>query len=490
MQSTVSNKPTSRHAAAGQLRIGIDFGTTNTSAAYFDGRQLQPIVLDPTNDNPQLLRSLIYVNREQQVALGLPAAQTFLAQDTGREVILEEKYVGTIEYTVAQQFKGPLDPDGPITIIQDVTIEDDVGMRGRLLQSIKTGLRAESYTGTTIFGCFYSLQELIAPLLRQVRTQASTQLGSEITAATLGRPVQFVDDPRADQAAEERLREAAYLAGFTSIDFVPEPVAAAAFYLAQVTTPEIILVFDFGGGTLDLTVLRTDGQGNHTFLATHGVLLGGDDLDSAMMRQLVAPHFGVGGAIDTNFDDRPILFPEDLADHLQQWQTIPNLSRPKAQTVIKRALQYSPTPEKFVALETLVMRNYGFALFEQIEGAKRRLSTADQTNVHLAVPGIDLDQPISRRAFNRAINEEVSLAREGVRTVLDQAGASRAAIDAVVTTGGSSVIPIFQKMLTDEFPAAHLVPLDTFSGVTNGLAIRAYESTALGWKMVHLGSNL
>ena len=357
MNNSANSKP---------IRIGIDFGTTNTSAAYYDGSQIQPIILDPANANANLLRSMIYVTRTQQTYLGLKAVETFLAQDTGREVIYEEKVVGTITNTVASH-----DADENITIIYDTIIEDDVGIRGRLLQSIKTGLRADTYKGTAIFGRFYTLQELIALLLRQVRTQASQQLGIEVTAATLGRPVQFVDDPQADQYAEQRLREAAALAGFTDVNFVPEPVAAASFYLAQAQGAQTMLVFDFGGGTLDLTVLRIDGQGNHTLLATHGVLVGGDDLDSAIMRHVVAPHFGVGAAIDNNFDDRPLLFPEDLADHLYQWQTIPNLSRPKALIVIKRALQYSPTPEKFVALETLVTRNYGFALFEQIEAAKR-----------------------------------------------------------------------------------------------------------------------
>ena len=455
------------------IRIGIDFGTTNTSAAYYDGSQIQPIILDPANANANLLRSMIYVTRTQQTYLGLKAVETFLAQDTGREVIYEEKVVGTITNTVASH-----DADENITIIYDTIIEDDIGIRGRLLQSIKTGLRADTYKGTAIFRRFYTLQELIALLLRQVRTQASQQLGVEVTAATLGRPVQFVDDPQADQYAEQRLREAAALAGFTDVNFVPEPVAAASFYLAQAQGAQTVLVFDFGGGTLDLTVLRIDGQGNHTLLATHGVLVGGDDLDSAIMRHVVAPHFGVGAAIDNNFDDRPLLFPEDLADHLYQWQTIPNLSRPKALIVIKRALQYSPTPEKFVALETLVTRNYGFALFEQIEAAKRRLSDREQTTVQLAVAGIDLNQSVTQRTFNRAVNDEVSYAREGVRKVLVSAGISATAIDAVVTTGGSSVIPIFQKMLTDEFPSATLVPLDTFSGVTNGLAIRAYEVQA------------
>lgn len=462
------------------MKLGIDFGTTHTSAAVYDGQQFHPITLDPLNANPSLLRSMIYITREQECFLGAKAVHTYLAEDTGRPVVYEEKRVGTIEYTVAQQFKGPLDPDGPITIIQDVTIEDDIGARGRLLQSIKTGLRSASYQGTDIFGRYYTLPTLIALLLCHVRTQAEIQLGKSVRGVTLGRPVQFSDDPAADQYAEERLRQAAQLAGFTEISFLPEPVAAASFYLTQVTKPETVLVFDFGGGTLDLTVMRADAGRVHDILATHGVLVGGDDLDSSLMCSRVAPHFGAGAAMDHNFDGRPVPFPEDLAAELRQWQTIPNLSRPKPLGVIQRAKRYSPEPAKFVALEALVTRNHGFALFEQIEQTKRLLSTAVQAPLTMTAPGIDLNLQVTRRDLQMAINDEVSRAREGVRAVIAQAGLTADDVDAVVTTGGSSVIPIFQRMLLREFPAAHLVPLDTFSGVTNGLAIHAYQADTVG----------
>lgn len=450
------------------MKIGIDFGTTHTSAAFYDGKQIHAIALDEENANPNLLRSMIYITREQHHFLGLEAVRTFLEHDTGRPVIYQEKMVGTITYTVAS-----LDTDENATIIQDTIIDDDIGAQGRLLQSIKTGLRGDSYKGTNIFGRYYTLQELIALLLCHVRTKAEAQVGKPVYAATLGRPVQFVDDPAADQRAEDRLRQAATMAGFTEINFVPEPVAAAAFYLEQVAEPETVLIFDFGGGTLDLTVMRADAGRAHEILATHGVLVGGDDLDSSLMRSHVAKYFGAGAAIDMNFDDRPILFPEDLADELHQWQTIPNLSRPKALAVIKRAKRYSPEPEKFVALEALVTRNHGFALFEQIEQTKRKLSDEAQAQLLMQADGINLALTLTQRNFNGAINEELSNAREGVRKVMAMAGLSADKIDAVVTTGGSSVIPVFQKMLTTEFPTARLVPLDTFSGVTNGLALHA-----------------
>ncbi|MCB9150184.1 MAG: Hsp70 family protein [Caldilineaceae bacterium] len=449
-------------------RIGIDFGTTHTSAAFYDGQSIRPIPLDATNSSPNLLRSMIYINRAQQSSLGVEAVKTFLEHDTGREVIFEDKVVGVITNTVAS-----LDANENVTIIYDTYIEDDVGIRGRLLQSIKTGLRSDSYTGTDIFGRFYTLQELIALILRHVRMQASAHLGQEITHATLGRPVHFCEDAQEDRRAQKRLREAAVLAGFTDIDFVPEPVAAAAFYLKQVKQPETALIFDFGGGTLDFTILQTDGRGGHEILATEGVLVGGDDLDSAIMRHLVAPHFGADAPIDVNYDDRPMPFPPDLASHLYQWQTIPNLSRPDALKVIQRAIQYSPEPQKFRALETLATRNHGFALFEQIEQTKRRLTDDEETPFIFRAENIDLALTITRRNFHRAMIEEASDVRQGLRRVIDSANLKAGDIDAVVTTGGSSVIPFFQKMLTDRFPNARLIPLDTFGGVTNGLALHA-----------------
>ena len=102
--------------------LGIDFGTTNTSAAVYDGNKLDYIPLDPQNSSEYNLRSMIYVDNQHRVRLGVDAVQTFLREDTGRPVVLEEKVVGTIENTVASQGFEPGEQGGPITIIYDVLI--------------------------------------------------------------------------------------------------------------------------------------------------------------------------------------------------------------------------------------------------------------------------------------------------------------------------------------------------------------------------------
>jgi hypothetical chaperone protein len=255
------------------------------------------------------------------------------------------------------------------------------------------------------------------------------------------------------------------------VSFVAEPVAAAHFYLAGGQRAETVLIFDFGGGTLDFTILRSAVGGNPHILATHGVSLGGDDLDSAIMRGRVARHFGTTSAIDRNFDGRPLPFPEDLAELLNHWQTIPMLSRRQHLAVIERAKKYGAAREQFAALEALVMQNRGFALFERIEESKRLLSDQEQTTLAMPLDGLELAIELTRPAFHLLISAEIGLARQGVREVTRLAGLCADQIDTIVTTGGSSAIPAFQKMLTREFPAARLVHSSAFTSVVSGLAL-------------------
>jgi hypothetical chaperone protein len=454
--------------------LGIDFGTTNTSAAIFDGKEVKYIPLDPLSETEHNLRSVLYFDNNHNVCLGLNAVQRFLCDDTGRPVIMEEKVVGTIENTVSRQERGISDADEAITIIYDDVINDDVGIRGRLLQSIKTALRFADYEGTHIFNRFYTVEELIALILGHVKRKAEEHLQQPIERAVIGRPVTFSHDAKIDAIAQDRISRAAKLAGFDESVFVFEPIAAATFYANRTRKRETVLVFDFGGGTLDLTILRLAASGEREVLASVGVLVGGDDLDSAIMRGKVAPYFGTRSNIDVTHDGRPIPFPEHLAELLNQWQTIPMLTRPQHLEVIERAILYGDNRRAFEALETLATKNYGFALFQQIEQAKCALSNQTKANITLQMEQSRLEAELRREEFNALIADEKSLVRHGIRDVIAAAGLQHDEIDAIVATGGSSSIPAFQALLKAEIPGAALVVSDRFGSVTGGLAIHAH----------------
>jgi hypothetical chaperone protein len=203
--------------------------------------------------------------------------------------------------------------------------------------------------------------------------------------------------------------------------------------------------------------------------------VGGDDLDSAIMRGKVAASFGTTSHIDTNFDGRPIPFPEHLADQLNHWQTIPLLTRPHNREVIQRALLYGDNRTAFEALETLAQKNYGFALFQEIEKAKCDLSEQPRAAVNLQMEGQHIHVDLSREEFNALIADEKYQVRQGIRDVIAASGLRADQIDAVVATGGSSSIPAFRALLAAELPQAQVVVSDLFGSIVGGLAISAHQ---------------
>ena len=169
-------------------RIGIDFGTTNSSVAYYDGRKLRPIELDAENENPHVLPSLIYIDRDFDILLGTQAANEYLQRETGRRIVWERKQIRPIEIIVAGS------GSAPIRYWHDIHIETDVGANGRLLQSVKTALRDPGYEATMIFDRYYTIDDLIAIILRAMKARAEAQLGETCDSVVLGRPVRFAED--------------------------------------------------------------------------------------------------------------------------------------------------------------------------------------------------------------------------------------------------------------------------------------------------------
>jgi len=82
-------------------RFGIDFGTTNSAIAFFDGQELQRPIVDPGSDNPLVLPSLLYIDRQQHATTGLAAARQYLHHETGRRATWEKRRVGEIEVVAA-----------------------------------------------------------------------------------------------------------------------------------------------------------------------------------------------------------------------------------------------------------------------------------------------------------------------------------------------------------------------------------------------------
>ncbi len=444
------------------MRLGIDFGTTNSAAALYDGHTLHPVTLA---NGDKMLPSLIYINREHQPTLGWDAAREYARRETGRAVRWKSRSIGQIEIVVAGS------GGSPITYTQEVVVTYDDAANGRLLQSVKTALRNERYHGTQIFDRYYTLDELIALLLQYFKTSAETQFGTRFEDVLIGRPVRFHENPRLSFRAEEIIYKAARRIGFKDISFQQEPVGALYLYHTHEQQRRRVLVFDFGGGTLDLTVAEVGGAQPPQILATRGLLVGGDDLDRRIFYALL-PYFGEDPL-------RGEQLPFEIVDALQNWQTMPDLSRPQYIELFDSLRRSHPYPGKIDALQTLISKNVGFSLFREAERVKRELTHADSAELHFVYDTISIHETITRTQFETWIRPELRETEAGVRQVLAEAGLAPRDIDVVLRTGGSSLVPAFVHLLTGIFSEGQLYEMDPLISVVGGLGIIAYEDGGL-----------
>jgi hypothetical chaperone protein len=145
--------------------------------------------------------------------------------------------------------------------------------------------------------------------------------------------------------------------------------------------------------------------------------------------------------------------------------------------LIRRLKHEFDRPEPLAALETLVEKNYGVAFFQAVEGAKVKLSDHLETEVRLVNADLRVQHSLTRAAFEAAVAPQVRAARACVALAMSAAGVAPDAIDLVLTTGGSSRIPAFRRMLSDALPRARLQESDLFTSVASGLAVSGAPRT-------------
>jgi hypothetical chaperone protein len=343
---------------------------------------------------------------------------------------------------------------------------------GRLLQYIKTTLRqvgsARGYEGTQVFERYYTVADLLEAYLSAMKTRAEAYLGEPIRGVVLGRPVKFSEDAQADQQAQETLRQAAQLAGFEEVDFELEPVAAALFYEQTLQKPQNALIFDFGGGTLDLAIMRLGDPRKRAVYASGGIGIAGTDFDRAIIEKRLLPHFGLG-----QIRHQPQLL--ELIQVVPDWIALPELSTPLTRQNLERAIQAGIAPARLKTLQSMIFNDLAFSFYNKVEASKIELSSQGATVISLNSDEIDLWELYTRLQFEKDIRHHQEQIEQVILDTVAASGLEPDQIDAVVKTGGSSNIPAFSYMLGRIFGSERVVESNTFSSVVAGLAIRASE---------------
>jgi molecular chaperone DnaK len=287
----------------------------------------------------------------------------------------------------------------------------------RTIRFVKREMGNPSYRAN-IDGKDYFPEDLSAMILKKLKNDAEASLGKEISKAVISVPAYFKD------AQREATRQAGQIAGLEVIRIVNEPTAAALAYgLDKVEGRQTILVYDFGGGTFDATVMQINGR-EFTILATDGdAMLGGKDIDARLV-EYFAEEFQREHEVDLRLDPHT---------HQDLWD--------KAE-VAKKNLSFR-TP-----------------LMEALSSGEKALR-------------IDID----REQFNELIEDLIKQTEDCMNRVIQAAGMDWAKIDTVLLVGGSSRIPAVKEMIkrvTGKDAARDMNPDEC---VALGAAIQAVVTT-------------
>src|SRR6266436_5788443 len=319
-------------------------------------------------------------------------------------------------------------------------------------------------------------RDVIGYYLGAVKRRAEQATGRELRDVVHGRPVHFVDnDDDADRRAEQTLREIAREIGFDEVTFQFEPIAAALDYERQISTEEVALIADIGGGTSDFSIVRLGPQRHGKadraadILANDGVRIGGTDFDRQLNLGGVMPLFGFGSPMKRAGLEVPSRYFHDLAT----WSNINRMYEPRVMAELRQVRREAREPTLLDRLVRVVEEQRGHTLAMEVEEAKIALSDARQADIPLEWVAPGLRAAISRPDLVGHTQQLAGRIAARIKICLAQARLSAHDIDAVFLTGGSVRLAHVRKAITKAVPQARIVEGDTFGAVGKGLTLEA-----------------
>jgi molecular chaperone DnaK len=350
--------------------IGIDLGTSNSAAAVIEGGK--PVIIPSAEGNSiggKAFPSVVAFTKDGQRLIGEPARRQ-AATNPDRTVIAIKRKMGTKE---------------------------------------KIKIADKQYTP----------QEISAFILQKIKTDAEAFLNDKVTGAVITVPAYF------DDAQRQATKDAGAIAGIEVKRIINEPTAAALAYGLDKEGERKILVFDLGGGTLDVTILEL-GNGVFEVLSTNGdTHLGGTDMDNAMI-DWIASEFKKNEGVDLTKD-------------------------------------------------SMAMQR----VREAAEKAKIELSTTTNTDINLPFITANQDGPkhlvmtISRSKLEELVDSVVDQCKAPIDNALNDAGLKRNEIDHIIMVGGPTRMPIIQNLLKNHFSKDPERGVDPMECVAMGASIQA-----------------
>ena len=428
--------------------VGLDFGTTNSAIATVIESQPALAEFPSGSDTTHTFPSILYFERRKEGTL------TRLTSAAGPNAL--------------QRYR-------------------DAEDKGRLIQSLKAYLGDRRFDGTGVFSQHYSLEDMIALIVRHLLLDARGLIRAASTGADLipsravvGRPVHFSNaQGQDDEFALARLRSAIAQCGFTDIVFEYEPVAAAYSYEQTLDRDELILIGDFGGGTSDFSILRVGPTQRRRgrardIIGTEGVAVAGDAFDRQIVRKLVAPRLGLGSEFFSP-PDKFLPIPSWPYERLERWHHLSFLNTAKDLEMLEHLRRSALIPERLEAFIHLIKSGMGFRLHEAVRRAKFELSEKIEALFEFHCEPVSITKKVTRLEFEKWIERELGLMAGCVDGLLNSTGVSAGDIDHVFLTGGSSFVPAVRNIFVERFGPEKITGGKELTSVATGLSLCAAQ---------------
>lgn len=402
------------------MRVGIDFGTSNTSVAYRTGDGIELAALEGASTS--IPTAIFYDAFTDEALLGNRALKAY-----------------------------------------------EEGNDGRLMRSIKSTLGSSLIDESTQVGNRrVSFRAIVTQFLYGIIQQIEQSTGETVTSVTQGRPVSFNDtDPVRNARAQDILQECLKQAGVADVTFLEEPVAAAKSVTFPSQKENLAVVIDIGGGTSDFSVIRIS-KSNKSFevLSSTGVYVGGNELDRLLSFSDIAKLFGKSEVLEKN----QLLAPNEAYSILSDWKLLHKMYTRDMASKINWMRMQSPNSVGIRALRYLVDRQEAHMYASKVEAIKIGLSNHQSAAFQYEMKEASLEKLVLRPEFESLIDGPLSKMELALDECLIAANIADAQITDIVLVGGSTLVPIVERRLTSRFTQANIVSNDRFSSVAKGLA--------------------
>ncbi len=415
------------------MRLGIDFGTTNSVVVLADGTgatRTLPLAFEghPPADT---CRTLLCLWQEQS------GGRLHLRDAIGHAAL--DAYL------------------------------DDPG-EARLIMSMKSYFGQASFRETRLFGHSVTLEALVARFLAALTRAAG--IDPAVVAAMVGRPVRFAGDAPDDAPGAERLLAAFTQAGFRHVTLALEPEAAGWRFMQRLLGPATILVGDFGGGTSDFSVLRFEPGAERPVraLGQAGVGIAGDQFDRRIIDRVVAPVLGCDSTYRI-MGGQPLPVPAEWYSSLSRWHRLSLMRAPATLRSIREVMRTASAPDALAELLSLVEDQQGHSLYGAVGQAKTMLSAALSATFRFRHRTLSIEREIGRSEFEDWIAPDLKRIDVTIAASLAASGVGEAAIDQVFLTGGTSLVPAVRQLFIRRFGEARIAAGGEFVSVAEGLAL-------------------